>query len=208
MATFVNCRQLSRRSRYGRVSFICASIVALLVTAGTGAWARQYVTAAPTKEQIKAEVKKMADHVNAHYPNYVKFANAVKAAMSLNYDVSALKDATILMPDNNAWAAFTKLVPPSSKNLPKMYNVTAYHVLITKMTLAFLRKQKPRAFATMLKQPQYKQTPVNAVNVSFGLLRSPKPKWCTVITARIYQGPYFISHGVDNIVIPKGTQVP
>ncbi|GJP83023.1 hypothetical protein CLOP_g13234 [Closterium sp. NIES-67] len=61
----------------------------------------------------------MADHVNAHYPNYVKFANAVKAAMSLNYDVSALKDATILMPDNNAWAAFTKLVPPSPRTCPR-----------------------------------------------------------------------------------------
>eukprot|EP00475_Leptophrys_vorax_P040896 TRINITY_DN76661_c0_g1_i1.p1 TRINITY_DN76661_c0_g1~~TRINITY_DN76661_c0_g1_i1.p1 ORF type:complete len:191 (-),score=10.55 TRINITY_DN76661_c0_g1_i1:76-648(-) len=166
------------------------------------------LAAAPTKDQIKAEVKKMADQINKKYPNYSRFANLIKQATSLSYDMSDLKDATILCPDNAAMGRLNEKVPVSAGNLNKMVNITRYLVIIRKYTVAKLRQFRAgQIFATMQKKPLWKQTAANATLISFGVKGTGAKMWATIKTPNLYWGPYFLAHGVNNYLVPPQTKI-
>ncbi|CAI5477396.1 unnamed protein product [Closterium sp. Yama58-4] len=179
-----------------------------------GANAQAKPKAKPTKAQIKAELNNMATNITARYPQYAKYAKDINKyiglALNSKYDFSALADATILLPSDTEAQALAKKIPVTSSNIPIIYNITAYHILLRKQTvpqLSALKKSQP--LATQLKQAIYKVSPQNGNNVSFAQgPNAPATVWTTIQIARLYAGPYFIAHGVDKILIPAGTTVP
>eukprot|EP00475_Leptophrys_vorax_P043975 TRINITY_DN8651_c0_g1_i2.p1 TRINITY_DN8651_c0_g1~~TRINITY_DN8651_c0_g1_i2.p1 ORF type:complete len:197 (-),score=24.82 TRINITY_DN8651_c0_g1_i2:518-1108(-) len=163
---------------------------------------------APTTAQIKAEVMNAARNITAKFPDYSKFATMMKQAVSLKgYNISALGDATVLAPNNAAIDALLKKVPVTQANLPKAYNITAYHVLLKRQPVSTLKAAPVKAFATMLKQGNWKQTAANAATVAFGPKGAAAASWATVKSNGIYVGPYFVVHGVNNYLVPPGTKV-
>eukprot|EP00475_Leptophrys_vorax_P026427 TRINITY_DN37282_c0_g1_i2.p1 TRINITY_DN37282_c0_g1~~TRINITY_DN37282_c0_g1_i2.p1 ORF type:complete len:207 (+),score=20.04 TRINITY_DN37282_c0_g1_i2:122-742(+) len=191
------------------------ALVALLLCASTATSSAARLLAAkpqqpakPTDAQIKAEVQNAARNITAKFPSYSKFAAVMKQSVNLKgYNVSALRDATILAPNNDAMTALMQKIPMTQANLPKAYNITAFHVITKKYALPALKAAPAKAFPTMLRQPNWKQTGANAATVSFGVKNAPAANQTTVQTAAIYVGPYFIIHGVDRYLVPAGTVV-
>eukprot|EP00475_Leptophrys_vorax_P045758 TRINITY_DN961_c0_g1_i1.p1 TRINITY_DN961_c0_g1~~TRINITY_DN961_c0_g1_i1.p1 ORF type:complete len:198 (-),score=21.02 TRINITY_DN961_c0_g1_i1:434-1027(-) len=169
--------------------------------------------APPTKAQLKVELQYMANNITKTYPQYAKYAKQINKyiglALNSKYNLTALRDATILIPSNTEAEALSKKVPANSANIPKIYNITAYHIIAKKYTIPQLRAMKARLpLPTQLtKQPIVKMSPANAKSVQFGKPASVAATWTTVQIFRMYAGPYFIAHGVDKIVIPPNTKV-
>ncbi|CAI5955767.1 unnamed protein product [Closterium sp. NIES-65] len=131
-------------------------------------------------------------------------------AVNSKYDLSALRDASILIPNNVHADALAKRIPAKSSSIPTLYNITAFHILRRRMTLPQMRQVKLRtAIGTQLRQPLFKMTPMgNNSAVSFA--RGPYLKadqWTTIRIPGLYVGRWFIAHGVDRVIIPTHTKV-
>ncbi|CAI5964527.1 unnamed protein product [Closterium sp. NIES-65] len=192
---------------------IAAALAALLCLAPFAPRVAEAAVARPTKAQLKAELGKLADSVAKKYPQYSSYTKTVKKyiglALNSKYDLSALANATILIPTNTEAEALLKKLPFKAANIPKIYNITAFHILRIKRFLPQFKALKPgQAVGTQLKQALYKMNPLNGARVSFGKARTaPAAAWTTILTPRIYTGPYFVAHGVNKILIPSGTRV-
>eukprot|EP00475_Leptophrys_vorax_P005024 TRINITY_DN13021_c0_g1_i5.p1 TRINITY_DN13021_c0_g1~~TRINITY_DN13021_c0_g1_i5.p1 ORF type:complete len:215 (-),score=13.90 TRINITY_DN13021_c0_g1_i5:313-957(-) len=170
----------------------------------------------PTKAQIKAELQKMVANVTKYYPEYAKYANqaskTINIALSTTYNFTALRDATILLASDAAFKNLTKRLPVNKQNVPKFYNITAYHIVAKRYTLPQLKAMPYGPLPTQLykQQPIFKMTPANGWQVAFGKGKgSGGPKtWSILKSPSMYTGPYFITHGVDAIQIPAGTVAP
>eukprot|EP00475_Leptophrys_vorax_P034110 TRINITY_DN54667_c0_g1_i2.p1 TRINITY_DN54667_c0_g1~~TRINITY_DN54667_c0_g1_i2.p1 ORF type:complete len:200 (-),score=21.54 TRINITY_DN54667_c0_g1_i2:123-722(-) len=162
----------------------------------------------PTKAQLKTEVGYMSGNITKSAPNYNALAKYLTLLFSTKYDLSFLGDATLLIPNNTYTKALLKKIPASQANLPKLYNVTTIHVLIKKRSVAALKALKQgAAVPTALKVPIFKQTPPSSALVSFGAPKSPPATWTTVRAVKLYQGPYFVAHGVDLVISPPGMKL-
>ncbi|CAI5480298.1 unnamed protein product [Closterium sp. Yama58-4] len=131
-------------------------------------------------------------------------------AVNSKYDLSALRDASILIPNNVQAEALAKRIPAKSSSVPTLYNITAFHILRRRMTLPQMRQVKLRtAIGTQLRQPLFKMTPMgNNSAVSFA--RGPYLKvdqWTTIRIPGLYVGRWFIAHGVDRVIIPTHTKI-
>ncbi|GJP36248.1 hypothetical protein CLOM_g20780 [Closterium sp. NIES-68] len=174
---------------------------------------RVAAVAPPTKSQLKAELSKLANSVAKKYPQYSSYTSTVKKylglALNSKYDLSVLANATILIPTNTEAEALLKKLPFKKTNIPKIYNITAFHLLRIRRFMPQLKALKPgQAVGTQLKQALYKFNPVNAPRVSFGRTRkAPASTWTTIVNPRMYAGPYFVAHGVNKVLIPSGTKV-
>ncbi|CAI5522090.1 unnamed protein product [Closterium sp. Naga37s-1] len=169
--------------------------------------------AKPTKAQIKAELQNMANAITKKYPQYSKYAKDINKyiglALNSKYDFTALSDATLLLPSDTEAQALAKKVPANNANIPKIYNITAYHIIRKKYTvpaLTALKKSQP--LGTQLKQAMYKVSVQNGNTVSLAKApNAPPAAWTTIKIVRLYAGPYFIAHGVDKVLIPPNTKV-
>ncbi|GJP76350.1 hypothetical protein CLOP_g6808 [Closterium sp. NIES-67] len=177
------------------------------------ATAHAQAAAKPTKAQIKAELRNMANNITKNYPQYAKYAKDINKyiglALNSKYDFTALSDATLLLPSDTEVQALAKKVPATSSNIPKIYNITAYHIILKKYTvpaLTVLKKSQP--LGTQLKQAIYKVSVQNGNTVSFAKTpNAPPAEWTTIKIVRLYAGPYFIAHGVDKVLVPTNTKV-
>ncbi|GJP43800.1 hypothetical protein CLOM_g6298 [Closterium sp. NIES-68] len=195
-----------------RAPCLLAVLLSLLLLTSSAAAARR---PPPTKAQIKAEVTRMAKRLVQRYPQYSKFSKDfnkyVSLALNSKYNFSALADATLLIPSNTAAEALSKKLPLTSKNIPKAYNVSAYHIIAKRFTLPKLKAMRAgQPLPTQLRQALYKLTPKNGSVVMFGTYPSTRARG--VVTSRVlipgmYVGPYFIAHGVDRVLLPRGTRV-
>ncbi|CAI5458457.1 unnamed protein product [Closterium sp. Yama58-4] len=169
--------------------------------------------AKPTKAQIKAELQNMANAISKKYPQYSKYAKDINKyiglALNSKYDFTALSDATLLLPSDTEAQALAKKVPANNKNIPKIYNITAYHIIRKKNTVPALKVlKKSQPLGTQLKQAMYKVSVQNGNTVSFAKApNAPPAAWTTIKLVRLYAGPYFIAHGVDKVLIPTYTKV-
>ncbi|CAI5490191.1 unnamed protein product [Closterium sp. NIES-64] len=168
----------------------------------------------PTKAQLRAELQSMAKSIVKRYPQYSRYAQDatkyINFALNSKYDLSALRDASILIPNNVHADALAKRIPAKSSSIPTLYNITAFHILRRRMTLPQMRQVKLRtAIGTQLRQPLFKMTPMgNNSAVSFA--RGPYLKadqWTTIRIPGLYVGRWFIAHGVDRVIIPTHTKV-
>ncbi|CAI5997630.1 unnamed protein product [Closterium sp. NIES-64] len=169
----------------------------------------------PSKAQIKAEVSRMAKRLLQRYPQYSKFSKDfnkyVNLAMNSKYNFSALADATLLIPSNTAAEALSKRLPLTTKNIPRAYNVTAYHIIAKRFILPKIKAMRAgQPLPTQLRQALYKLTGRNGSVVMFGTYPSTRSRG--IVTTRVvipgmYVGPYFIAHGVDRVLLPRGTRV-
>ncbi|CAI5495832.1 unnamed protein product [Closterium sp. Naga37s-1] len=187
----------------------------------------------PTKAQLRAELQSMAKSIVKRYPQYSRYAqDATKYinlahpftafsfsplspplpshAVNSKYDLSALRDASILIPNNVQAEALAKRIPAKSSSIPTLYNITAFHILRRRMTLPQMRQVKLRtAIGTQLRQPLFKMTPMgNNSAVSFA--EGPYLKadqWTTFRIPGLYLSRWFIAHGVDRVIIPTYTKV-
>ncbi|GJP33141.1 hypothetical protein CLOM_g17708 [Closterium sp. NIES-68] len=126
----------------------------------------------PTKAQIKAELQNMANAITKKFPKYSKYAKDINKyiglALNSKYDFTALSDATLLLPSDTEAEALAKKVPVKSSNIPKIYNITAYHIIRKKYTVPALKVlKKSQPLATQLKQAMYKVSQQNGNIVSF-----------------------------------------
>lgn len=188
----------------------CADAVVLPKKSAAAAAAK-----APTKAQLKAELKKMVANVTKYFPRYRQYTKqatqTINVALSSKYNFTALRDATILLVDDVAFKNLSKKIPGNSKNIPKVYNITAYHLIAKKYTLPQLRALRPGTpLPTQLyrQQPLFKMTGPANKNVAFGKLKGAPPKtWTVIRSPNMYTGPYFTAHGIDVVQIPMGTKV-
>ncbi|CAI5472468.1 unnamed protein product [Closterium sp. Yama58-4] len=177
------------------------------------ATAHAQAQAKPTKAQIKAELQNMANAISKKYPQYAKYAKDINKyiglALNSKYDFTALSDATLLLPSDTEAQALAKKVPANNKNIPKIYNITAYHIIRKKYTIPALKVlKKSQPLGTQLKQAMYKVSVQNGNTVSFAKApNAPPAAWTTIKLVRLYAGPYFIAHGVDKVLIPTYTKV-
>ncbi|CAI5523871.1 unnamed protein product [Closterium sp. Naga37s-1] len=75
------------------------------------------------------------------------------------YNFSALADATLLIPSNTAAEALSKRLPLTTKNIPRAYNVTAYHIVAKRFILPKIKAMRAgQALPTQLRQALYKLT--------------------------------------------------
>ncbi|CAI7829056.1 unnamed protein product [Closterium sp. NIES-53] len=135
-------------------------LLLLLLVASASAAARR---PPPTKAQIKAEVSRMAKRLLQRYPQYSKFSKDfnkyVNLAMNSKYNFSALADATLLIPSNTAAEALSKRLPLTTKNIPRAYNVTAYHIIAKRFVLPKIKAMRAgQPLPTQLRQALYKLT--------------------------------------------------
>ncbi|CAI5966710.1 unnamed protein product [Closterium sp. NIES-64] len=117
--------------------------------------------AKPTKAQIKAELQKMANAITKKFPQYAKYAKDINKyiglALNSKYDFTALSDATLLLPSDTEAEALAKKVPVNKANIPRIYNITAYHIIRKKYTVPALKVlKKSQPIGTQLKQAMYK----------------------------------------------------
>ncbi|CAI5495827.1 unnamed protein product [Closterium sp. Naga37s-1] len=135
----------------------------------------------------------------------------INLALNYKYDLSALRDASILIPNNVQADALAKRSPAKEQQRPPtLYNITAFHILRRRMTLPQMRQVKLRtAIGTQLRQPLFKMTPMgNNSAVSFA--KGPYLKadqWTTIRIPGLYVGRWFIAHGVDRVIIPTHTKI-
>ncbi|GJP49719.1 hypothetical protein CLOM_g8897 [Closterium sp. NIES-68] len=66
--------------------------------------------------------------------SYMRGATAPNTVNS-RYDLSALRDASILIPNNAQAEALAKRIPAKSSSIPTVYNITAFHILRKRMTV-------------------------------------------------------------------------
>ncbi|CAI5522673.1 unnamed protein product [Closterium sp. Naga37s-1] len=169
--------------------------------------------AKPTKAQIKAELQKMANAITKKFPQYAKYAKDINKyiglALNSKYDFTALSDATLLLPSDTEAEALAKKVPVNKANIPRIYNITAYHIIRKKYTVPALKVlKKSQPIGTQLKQAMYKVSQQNGNTVSFAKTpNAPPAAWTTIKIVRLYAGPYFIAHGVDKVLVPTNTKV-
>ncbi|CAI5527315.1 unnamed protein product [Closterium sp. Naga37s-1] len=157
----------------------------------------------PTKAQLR------------YAQDATKYINLARKALeqrllNYKYDLSALRDASILIPNNVQADALAKRSPAKSSSVPTLYNITAFHILRRRMTLPQMRQVKLRtAIGTQLRQPLFKMTPMgNNSAVSFA--KGPYLKadqWTTIRIPGLYVGRWFIAHGVDRVIIPTHTKI-
>ncbi|GJP49723.1 hypothetical protein CLOM_g8900 [Closterium sp. NIES-68] len=133
----------------------------------------------------------------------------INLALNSRYDLSALRDASILIPNNAHAEALAKRIPAKSSSIPTVYNITAFHILRKRMTVPQLRQVKQRvAVGTQLRQPVFKMTAANSSAVSFA--KGPylkQAQWTTIRIPGLYVGRWFIAHGVDRMLIPTHTKI-
>ncbi|CAI5509958.1 unnamed protein product [Closterium sp. Naga37s-1] len=169
--------------------------------------------AKPTKAQIKAELQNMANAITQKFPQYAKYAKDINKyiglALNSKYDFTALSDATLLLPSDTEAEALAKKVPVNKANIPRIYNITAYHIIRKKYTVPALKVlKKSQPLGTQLKQAMYKVSQQNGNTISFAKTpNAPPAAWTTIKIVRLYAGPYFIAHGVDKVLIPTNTKV-
>eukprot|EP00475_Leptophrys_vorax_P019384 TRINITY_DN2646_c0_g1_i1.p1 TRINITY_DN2646_c0_g1~~TRINITY_DN2646_c0_g1_i1.p1 ORF type:complete len:202 (-),score=12.77 TRINITY_DN2646_c0_g1_i1:302-907(-) len=169
--------------------------------------------APPTKAQIKAELNNMAGNISKNYPDYAQYATSFKkyinVALSSKFDFSALANASILIPSTKAAKDLNKKVPASSSNIPKLYNITAYQIIAQKYSLAQLTAfPNAQSLPTQLHKAIFKMGAAGGSTVQFANRATGAAlPWATLMTARMYEGPYFVAHGVDLVTIPVGTKV-
>ncbi|CAI5532331.1 unnamed protein product [Closterium sp. Naga37s-1] len=112
---------------------IVAALAALLCLAPFAPRVAEAAVARPTKAQMKAELGRLADSVAKKHPQYSSYTKTVKKyiglALNSKYDLSALANATILIPTNTEAEALLKKLPFKAANIPKIYNITAFHIL-------------------------------------------------------------------------------
>ncbi|CAI5510475.1 unnamed protein product [Closterium sp. Naga37s-1] len=174
-------------------------------------FASAHAQAKPTKAQIKAELQNMANTITKKYPQYAKYAKDINKyiglALNSKYDFTALSDATLLLPSDTE--ALAKKVPANSAIIPKIYNITAYHIIRKKYTVPALKVlKKSQPLGTQLKQAMYKVSVQNGNTISFAKTpNAPPAAWTTIQIVRLYAGPYFIAHGVNKVLIPTYTKV-
>ncbi|CAI5486092.1 unnamed protein product [Closterium sp. Naga37s-1] len=146
---------------------------------------------------------RMMDRLPA-FPTFLTILNS-------KYNFSALADATLLIPSNTAAKALSKRLPLTSKNIPKAYNVTAYHIIAKRFILPKIKAMRAgQPLPTQLRQALYKLTGRNGSVVMFGTYPSTRARGIVTIRMVIpgmYVGPYFIAHGVDRVLLPRGTRV-
>ncbi|GJP42864.1 hypothetical protein CLOM_g8900 [Closterium sp. NIES-68] len=136
-------------------------------------------------------------------------SKSINRALNSRYDLSALRDASILIPNNAHAEALAKRIPAKSSSIPTVYNITAFHILRKRMTVPQLRQVKQRvAVGTQLRQPVFKMTAANSSAVSFA--KGPylkQAQWTTIRIPGLYVGRWFIAHGVDRMLIPTHTKI-
>ncbi|CAI5955868.1 unnamed protein product [Closterium sp. NIES-64] len=77
--------------------------------------------------------------------------------LNSKYDFTALSDATLLLPSDTEAEALAKKVPVNKANIPRIYNITAYHIIRKKYTVPALKVlKKSQPIGTQLKQAMYK----------------------------------------------------
>ncbi|CAI5509971.1 unnamed protein product [Closterium sp. Naga37s-1] len=145
-------------------------------------------------------------------PNAVNYDPTVRSddgSLNSKYDFTALSDATLLLPSDTEAEALAKKVPVNKANIPRIYNITAYHIIRKKYTVPALKVlKKSQPIGTQLKQAMYKVSQQNGNTVSFAKTpNAPPAAWTTIQIVRLYAGPYFIAHGVDKVLIPTNTRV-
>ncbi|CAI5460989.1 unnamed protein product [Closterium sp. Yama58-4] len=189
------------------------SLLGLLCIVLCFASAHAQAPAKPTKAQIKAELQNMANAITKKFPQYSKYAKDINKyiglALNSKYDFTALSDATLLLPSDTEAEALAKKVPVNKANIPRIYNITAYHIIRKKYTVPALKVlKKSQPLGTQLKQAMYKVSQQNGNVVSFAKTpNAPPAAWTTIKIVRLYAGPYFIAHGVDKVLIPTNTKV-
>ncbi|GJP77158.1 hypothetical protein CLOP_g7587 [Closterium sp. NIES-67] len=192
------------------VALLVATCIAAACVPGIGA---QKAPAPPTKAQLRAELQAMTKSIVKRYPQYSRYAQDaskyINLALNSRYDLSALRDASILIPNNAQAEALAKRIPAKSSSIPTVYNITAFHILRKRMTVPQLRQVKQRvAVGTQLRQPVFKMTAANSSAVSFA--KGPylkQAQWTTIRIPGLYVGRWFIAHGVDRVLIPTHTKI-
>ncbi|CAI5525425.1 unnamed protein product [Closterium sp. Naga37s-1] len=137
----------------------------------------------PTKAQLRVELQSMAksivnttclryptDLLSALLPHTSPPSSSPTApAVNSKYDLSALRDASILILNNVQADALAKRIPAKSRSVPTLYNITTFHILRRRMTLTQTRQVNLRtAMGTQLRQPLFKMTAMgNNSAVSF-----------------------------------------
>eukprot|EP00475_Leptophrys_vorax_P019387 TRINITY_DN2646_c0_g2_i3.p2 TRINITY_DN2646_c0_g2~~TRINITY_DN2646_c0_g2_i3.p2 ORF type:complete len:159 (-),score=12.36 TRINITY_DN2646_c0_g2_i3:237-713(-) len=155
----------------------------------------------------------MAGNISKKYPAYAQYANDIRKyinlALSSKYDFSALRDASILIPSAKAAQDLNKKVPANSKNIPKLYNITAYQIISKKYSVPQLRSfVNGQRLGTQLRQPLFKIGAKGGKLVQFANRAAGAAKpWATLRLPGMYVGKYFVAHGVDLVTIPVGTRV-
>ncbi|CAI5525046.1 unnamed protein product [Closterium sp. Naga37s-1] len=126
---------------------IVAVLAALLCLASFAPRVAEAAIARPTKEQLKAELGKLAESVAKKRPRYSNFTSTVNnffgLAMNSKYDLSALANATILIPINTDSEALFEKLPFKRSNFPKFYQIAAFHILRIKRYMPQLKVLKP-----------------------------------------------------------------
>ncbi|CAI5956641.1 unnamed protein product [Closterium sp. NIES-64] len=137
---------------------IVAVLAALLCLASFAPRVAEAAIARPTKEQLKAELGKLAESVAKKRPRYSNFTSTVNnffgLAMNSKYDLSALDNATILIPINTDSEALFEKLPFKRSNFPKFYQIAAFHILRIKRYMPQLKVLKPgEAVAPLMDLP-------------------------------------------------------
>eukprot|EP00475_Leptophrys_vorax_P012255 TRINITY_DN1866_c0_g1_i2.p1 TRINITY_DN1866_c0_g1~~TRINITY_DN1866_c0_g1_i2.p1 ORF type:complete len:209 (+),score=24.97 TRINITY_DN1866_c0_g1_i2:157-783(+) len=203
-------------STTGMRAFALAIFLALLVTTAS-ARSRKNGGSSNTSGQsrnseIKAELNNMMNNITKTHPKYVgdlkKAIQTISFALDSGYDYSGLLDATILLGTDAANVKMNQVIPAKRRNIPLLYNVTAYHIITRRLTYAKIKAMPPGPLPTQLgnEQPIYKMTKAGSRKVSFGKGKKyPASTWTTIIDPTMYTGKFFITHGVDTMEIPEGT---
>ncbi|GJP59157.1 hypothetical protein CLOP_g9002 [Closterium sp. NIES-67] len=87
------------------------------------ATAHAQAAAKPTKAQIKAELRNMANNITKNYPQYAKYAKDINKyiglALNSKYDFTALSDATLLLPATPRFRPSLRRSPLQAPTSPK-----------------------------------------------------------------------------------------
>ncbi|GJP42865.1 hypothetical protein CLOM_g8900 [Closterium sp. NIES-68] len=200
-------------ARLGGGLLLALVVATCIAAARVPGGSAQKAPAPPTKAQLRAELQAMTKSIVKRYPQYSRYAQDaskyINLALNSRYDLSALRDASILIPNNAHAEALAKRIPAKSSSIPTVYNITAFHILRKRMTVPQLRQVKQRvAVGTQLRQPVFKMTAANSSAVSFA--KGPylkQAQWTTIRIPGLYVGRWFIAHGVDRMLIPTHTKI-
>ncbi|CAI5494324.1 unnamed protein product [Closterium sp. Naga37s-1] len=117
--------------------------------------------------------------------------------LNSKYNFSALADATLLIPSNTAAEALSKRLPFTTKNIPRAYNVTAYHVIAKRFVLPKIKAMRAgQPLPTQLRQALYKLTGRNGSVVMITVLLAVGGGGGGVVASRV------VIHGVDRVLLP------
>ncbi|CAI5985159.1 unnamed protein product [Closterium sp. NIES-65] len=181
---------------------IVAVLAALLCLASFAPRVAEAAIARPTKEQLKAELGKLAESVAKKRPRYSNFTSTVNnffgLAMNSKYDLSALANATILIPINTDSEALFEKLPFKRSNFPKFYQIAAFHILRIKRYMPQLKVLKPgeaveapgptlllAAAPTLLLAPATSPERSNTAVIAARIIRFGRGEWHELISAAL-----------------------